>query len=246
MCSRSTVSVRSPPSPRPAVQKRVSVDPSRSLLVALPVRPGLLPGVLPGDLPVLSRDRRDAMWKSGLLLLLAGHLVSCELQPDPGITPPPGRPPPPGRQPRERLDFGSVPAGVYETLAHYEPGPIGILFSLVHAFLCVVQPNPFPQDLIVKLVKEKFGAPQTEYQKVLYYELGFLLCAAVGVVYLVLLPLAGLLLCICRCCDNCGGEMHQRQRKNADCQRGLLGTLLFTTSLVISEDPLTTHPHGET
>uniref|UniRef100_A0A8C5BA99 Prominin 1a n=1 Tax=Gadus morhua TaxID=8049 RepID=A0A8C5BA99_GADMO len=145
-----------------------------------------------------------------------------------------------------RLDFGSVPAGVYETLAHYEPGPIGILFSLVHAFLCVVQPNPFPQDLIVKLVKEKFGAPQTEYQKVLYYELGFLLCAAVGVVYLVLLPLAGLLLCICRCCDNCGGEMHQRQRKNADCQRGLLGTLLFTTSLVISIGVLCAYTANQT
>uniref|UniRef100_A0A8C4FEU8 Prominin 1a n=1 Tax=Dicentrarchus labrax TaxID=13489 RepID=A0A8C4FEU8_DICLA len=141
--------------------------------------------------------------------------------------------PPPGK-----LDFGYVPAGVYETLAHYEPGPIGILFHMVHGFLHVVQPNAFPQDLIVKLAKDKFGAIQTEYQKVtlcaIYYEIGFLVCAAVGLLFAILMPIVGLFFCMCRCCDNCGGEMHQRQRKNADCRRGLLGTLLFSTSLVIT------------
>uniref|UniRef100_A0A8C6KG40 Prominin 1a n=1 Tax=Nothobranchius furzeri TaxID=105023 RepID=A0A8C6KG40_NOTFU len=141
----------------------------------------------------------------------------------------PRRLPPPGK-----LDFGYVPAGVYETLAHYEPGPIGILFHLVHAFLHAVQPNAFPHDLMVKLAKDKFGAIQTEYQKAIYYEIGFLVCAAVGLMFIVLVPIVGLFFCMCRCCDNCGGEMHQRQRKNADCRRGLLGTLLFSTSLVIT------------
>ncbi|XP_068448938.1 prominin-1-A isoform X7 [Clinocottus analis] len=165
------------------------------------------------------------MWKSGVLPLLWVFLASGELQPDPG----PRRLAPPGK-----LDFGYVPAGVYETLAHYEPGPIGILFHMVHAFLYVVQPNAFPQDLIVKLAKDKFGAIQTEYQKAIYYEIGFLVCAAVGLLFAVLVPMIGLFFCMCRCCDNCGGEMHQRQRKNADCRRGLLGTLLFSTSLVIT------------
>ncbi|XP_043982448.1 prominin-1-A isoform X6 [Gambusia affinis] len=174
------------------------------------------------------------MWKSGTLLLLSVLWASGELQQETE----PRRLPPPGK-----LDFGYVPAGVYETLAHYEPGPIGILFHLVHAFLHVVQPNAFPHDLIVKLAKEKFGAIQTEYQKpenivltlqAIYYEIGFLICAAVGLLFAILMPIVGLFFCMCRCCDNCGGEMHQRQRKNADCQRGLLGTLLFSTSLVIT------------
>lgn len=43
------------------------------------------------------------------------------------------------------LDFGFVPSVVYETHAYYEPGPIGVLFHMVHAFLYVVQPNPFPK-----------------------------------------------------------------------------------------------------
>ncbi|XP_030001155.1 prominin-1-A isoform X3 [Sphaeramia orbicularis] len=175
------------------------------------------------------------MWRTGFgVLLLLWGLASGELQPDTESR----RLPPPGK-----LDFGYVPAGVYETLAHYEPGPIGILFHMVHAFLYVVQPNPFPQDLIVNLAKDKFGAIQTEYQKpenivltlqAIYYEIGFLVCAVLGLLFAVLMPIIGLFFCMCRCCDNCGGEMHQRQRKNADCRRGLLGTLLFSTSLVIT------------
>uniref|UniRef100_A0AAQ5XXS4 Prominin 1 b n=1 Tax=Amphiprion ocellaris TaxID=80972 RepID=A0AAQ5XXS4_AMPOC len=174
------------------------------------------------------------MWITGTLMLLQALSASGELQQETE----PRRLPPPGK-----LDFGYVPAGVYETLAHYEPGPIGILFHMVHAFLYAVQPNAFPQDLIVKLAKDKFGAIQTEYQKpenivltlqAIYYEIGFLVCAAVGLLFAILLPIVGLFFCMCRCCDNCGGEMHQRQRKNADCRRGLLGTLLFSTSLVIT------------
>ncbi|CAN9514597.1 unnamed protein product [Ophioblennius macclurei] len=167
------------------------------------------------------------MWRSGLVLsvLVSVLTASAELQQENG----PRRLPPPGK-----LDFGYVPAGVYETLAHYEPGPIGILFHMVHAFLCAVQPNAFPHDLIVRLAKDKFGAIHTEYQKAIYYEIGFLVCAVVGLLFAVLMPVVGLFFCMCRCCDNCGGEMHQRQRKNADCRRGLLGTLLFSTSLVMT------------
>ncbi|KAL2077631.1 hypothetical protein ACEWY4_027135 [Coilia grayii] len=88
--------------------------------------------------------------------------------------------------------------------------------------------------LVIRVAKDKFGAIQSEYQKVIYYELGFLVCVLLGAVFLVLMPLVGALFCLCRCCDNCGGEMHQRQRKNADCQRGLLATLLFSTCIVIT------------
>ncbi|XP_031413746.1 prominin-1-A [Clupea harengus] len=174
-------------------------------------------------------------WKAGLLLLCWG-LTSAELDVQAMELEPPS-------SPARTLDFGYVPAGVYETVAHYEPGPIGILFHMVQAFLYVVQPNPFPEDLVIKVAKDKFGAIQSEYQKpenivltlqVIYYEMGFVVCVLLGVLFLVLMPLVGLLFCLCRCCDNCGGEMHQRQRKNADCQRGLLATLLFSTCIVIT------------
>ncbi|XP_025034183.1 prominin-1 isoform X1 [Pelodiscus sinensis] len=141
------------------------------------------------------------------------------------------------------LDFGFVPAKAYDTYAYHEPGPIGILFRLVHAFLYLVQPNSFPQDLIKKLAQQQFGSVQGDYQKpenvvltlqAIYYEIGFIVAAALGLLFVLLLPLVGLCFCMCRCCDNCGGEMHQRQKKNADCRRGCFATFLFVTSLIIS------------
>uniref|UniRef100_A0A672MHP1 Prominin-1-A-like n=1 Tax=Sinocyclocheilus grahami TaxID=75366 RepID=A0A672MHP1_SINGR len=172
------------------------------------------------------------LWKTGLIFLCWG-LTSGELQDRQS-----------GATPAQRtLDFGFVPSGVYDTVAYYEPGAIGILFNMMHAFLYVVQPNPFPEDLVIRVAKDKFGAIQSEYQKpenivltlqVIYYEIGFVVCTALGLLFTVLLPLVGLLFCLCRCCDNCGGEMHQRQRKNADCLRGLLTTLLLTTTFIIT------------
>uniref|UniRef100_A0A8C2FZB3 Prominin 1a n=1 Tax=Cyprinus carpio TaxID=7962 RepID=A0A8C2FZB3_CYPCA len=174
------------------------------------------------------------LWKTGLIFLCWG-LTSGELQDSQSGTP--------ATPARRTLDFGYVPSGVYDTVAYYEPGAIGILFNMMHAFLYVVQPNPFPEDLVIRVAKDKFGAIQSEYQKpenivltlqVIYYEIGFVVCTALGLLFTVLLPLVGLLFCLCRCCDNCGGEMHQRQRKNTDCLRGLLTTLLLTTTFIIT------------
>ncbi|XP_042611310.1 prominin-1-A [Cyprinus carpio] len=174
------------------------------------------------------------LWKTGLIFLCWG-LTSGELQDRQSGTP--------AAPARTTLDFGLVPSGVYDTVAYYEPGAIGILFNMMHAFLYVVQPNPFPEDLVIRVAKDKFGAIQSEYQKpenivltlqVIYYEIGFVVCTALGLLFTVLLPLVGLLFCFCRCCDNCGGEMHQRQRKNTDCLRGLLTTLLLTTTFIIT------------
>ncbi|XP_051654376.1 prominin-1 isoform X3 [Manacus candei] len=164
-----------------------------------------------------------------LLLLFCGSTIS-EVQPI--YKPPPGT-----------LDFGFVPSKTYDTGAYHEPGSIGILFKIVHAFLYLVQPNSFPQDLIRKVAQQQLGKTQGDYQKpenvvltlqAIYYEIGFIVSAALGLLFILLLPLVGLCFCMCRCCDNCGGEMHQRQKKNADCQRSCFATFLFVASLIIS------------
>ncbi|KAK6493573.1 prominin-1-A-like isoform X4 [Huso huso] len=162
------------------------------------------------------------MGKAGLLLLMLWGCTVCGSQTSMQ------------RSPQGTLDFGFVPSGVYETHAYFEPGPIGILFHLVHSFLHVVQPNPFPQDLITKVAQQKLREVKQEYKKAIYYEIGFIVCASLGVLFVLFMPLVGLCFCMCRCCDNCGGEMHQRQKKNADCRRGCFITLLFVTSLIIS------------
>ncbi|KAK6324361.1 hypothetical protein J4Q44_G00037030 [Coregonus suidteri] len=74
------------------------------------------------------------------------------------------------------------------------------------------------RDLIIKVIQQNMGGIKLEdYRKpenvvlmlqTIYYEAGFLVL-------------------------NCGGEMHQRQRKNADCQRGFFTTALIATSIFI-------------
>uniref|UniRef100_A0AAQ6ANC4 Prominin 1 b n=1 Tax=Amphiprion ocellaris TaxID=80972 RepID=A0AAQ6ANC4_AMPOC len=120
--------------------------------------------------------------------------------------------------PVEPLDFGFVPAAVYDTHAYYEPGSIGILFHMVHAFLYVVQPNSFPKGEIITWI---------------HYEAGFIVCATLGIAFVVLVPIIATCFCVCRCCENCGGEMHQRQRKNADCHRGFFTASLIAISVFI-------------
>lgn len=97
------------------------------------------------------------LWRRWLVLLLCWGATSGEQQQQPGgrdRAPEEVRPgshrqrsPPPV----EPLDFGFVPAAVYDTHAYYEPGAIGILFHMVHAFLYVIQPNPFPKGEITTL-----------------------------------------------------------------------------------------------
>ncbi|NXI68173.1 PRM1A protein, partial [Anseranas semipalmata] len=137
-----------------------------------------------------------------------------------------------------------VPAKTYDTGAYHEPGPIGILFKIVHAFLYLVQPNPFPQDKHIVYQVKSFpiicckSLPDENVVltlQAIYYEIGFIVSAALGLLFILLLPLVGLCFCMCRCCDNCGGEMHQRQKKNADCQRSCFATFLFVASLIIRQ-----------
>ncbi|XP_059198729.1 prominin 1 b isoform X3 [Centropristis striata] len=187
------------------------------------------------------------LWTRWLVLLLCWGATSGEQQADdrdgsPAVSRADSRrqrsPPP-----VEPLDFGFVPAAVYDTHAYYEPGAIGILFHMVHAFLYVVQPNPFPKDLIVKVIQQNMGGIKIEEWRKpenvvlllqgIYYEAGFLICGTIGIVFVVLTPIIGMCFCVCRCCENCGGEMHQRQRKNADCQRGFYTASLVATSIFI-------------
>ncbi|XP_004455296.1 prominin-1 isoform X3 [Dasypus novemcinctus] len=120
-----------------------------------------------------------------------------------------------------------LPSVNYETKGVSKAGPIGGLFRMVQGFLHVVQPHEFPEDILRKIIQKKFD-PSTDYKEVVYYELGLLICAVLGLLFVILMPLVGCCFCLCRCCNNCGGEMHQRQKKN-----GLFLKKCFTVSLLV-------------
>ncbi|XP_067242479.1 prominin-2 isoform X2 [Chanodichthys erythropterus] len=107
---------------------------------------------------------------------------------------------------------------------------------IVHSFLDSVQPNPFPKDLLVKMIKSG-GTTQMQdtIKEVLRYEIGFLVCVAIGILYIVLMPLIGLFFACCRCCGNCGGRMHQKQTTNIHCKRrSFYGFTLLITVLILA------------
>uniref|UniRef100_A0A8C2BFB1 Prominin 1 b n=1 Tax=Cyprinus carpio TaxID=7962 RepID=A0A8C2BFB1_CYPCA len=171
----------------------------------------------------------DMWWKVGLVLVMCSGLTSSEAREEHRDLSPRSMM---LRVPVETLDFGFVPSVVYETHAYYEPGPIGVLFHTVHAFLYVVQPNPFPKGEM----HTGFENPENVVLllQAIYYELGFIVLTALGVIFVLFVPIVGLCFCVCRCCENCGGEMHQRQKKNGDCLRGFYMATLITTSVFLA------------
>ncbi|KAI4891600.1 hypothetical protein NFI96_020984 [Prochilodus magdalenae] len=88
-------------------------------------------------------------------------------------------------------------------------------------------------DLIIKIVHQGSSTSDT-IKEVLRYEIGFLVCVAIGILYIVLMPLIGFCFACCRCCGNCGGRMYQKQTRSINCKRRgfFCGTLLITMCIL--------------
>ncbi|KAI5108009.1 prominin-2 isoform X1, partial [Silurus meridionalis] len=69
--------------------------------------------------------------------------------------------------------------------------------------------------------------------KVLRYEAGFLVCVAIGILYIILMPLIGMCFACCRCCGNCGGHMYQKQTNNINCRRQSIYWVTFLITILI-------------
>ncbi|XP_048166579.1 prominin-1-A-like isoform X2 [Corvus hawaiiensis] len=122
----------------------------------------------------------------------------------------------------------------------YGPGPEAPgsstpgLVTMAHSFLRLVQPNPLPVGLF------NFGQSQTKFNQeeiheLLLYELGFLVCAAIGVLFIILVPLVGCCFCCCRCCGNCGGRMYQKQGRRMGCRRrALWASVLLVSAFLLA------------
>ncbi|XP_049742415.1 prominin-1 isoform X1 [Elephas maximus indicus] len=159
-----------------------------------------------------------------LLLGLGGKTISA------GKTVPAG--PPSSAQTPDGLHF-DLPAVNYETSGSPSTGSIGVLFRMVHNFLHVVQPHDFPEDTVRKIIQKKFD-PLEDYEEVVHYEIGLIVCAVLGLLFVILMPLVGCCFCMCRCCNHCGGEMHQRQKKNGPYLKKCFAISLLVICILIS------------
>lgn len=105
---------------------------------------------------------------------------------------------------------------------------------LPHAFLSLVVPQAFPQDIMREIIKNKFGFKSTNINQVVYYELGILICAILGLIFIILMPVVGFCFCMCRFCNKCGGKMHQREKERGPYLRRNYAISLFVLSIIIS------------
>ncbi|KFO25783.1 Prominin-1 [Fukomys damarensis] len=126
-----------------------------------------------------------------------------------------------------------LPPMTYETPDSYTAGPIAVLFQMVRSFVHVVQPYNFPEDIVRKIIQKKFE-PSADYDKVASYEVGIIICAVLGLLFVILMPVVGYFFCLCRCCNKCGGEMHQRQKHSGPFRRKYFALSLLAISVIIS------------
>lgn len=67
----------------------------------------------------------------------------------------------------------------------------------------------------------------SSFQVVLYF-IGFAVCIAIGILFIIVMPIVGCCLCCCRtCCNNCGGKQHKHDPKNARYKRRCYTTFLI-------------------
>ncbi|XP_010599673.1 prominin-2 [Loxodonta africana] len=110
-------------------------------------------------------------------------------------------------------------------------GPLDPLYGTVRRFLSMVQLNPFPAELVKALLNEPASVKVNE---VVRYEAGYVVCAAIAALYLLVVPTAGLCFCCCRCrCRRrCGGRV-KMEHKAVAWERGTLMACLLLTTLVL-------------
>lgn len=64
--------------------------------------------------------------------------------------------------------------------------------------------------------------------------MGIIICSFLGLLFILLMPLVGCFVCICRCCNKCGGKMHQREKEDMLFRRKCLGATLLVICILIS------------
>ncbi|XP_041089272.1 prominin-2-like [Polyodon spathula] len=109
-----------------------------------------------------------------------------------------------------------------------DAGSLALLYRFVKSFLGCVQPNPFPEEPLRKLLANE-GVDLT---KVARYEAGYIVCALLGLLFLFLVPLVGAVFACCRCCGRCGGRA-SKDSQTLRCQRNAMITFLTMTTIFI-------------
>ncbi|KAM4883433.1 prominin-2 [Sylvia borin] len=127
------------------------------------------------------------------------------------------------------LRFTDRHAEIRVPALHRVPSPLDPLYGLVRSCLDLIQQNPLPTELLRTALNDP-GSVRTS--QVVHYELGYVVCAAVALLFTVAVPVAGMCFCYCRSRRRCGGRL-RAHRRSLGCRRRCLLACLSFTSLII-------------
>ncbi|XP_068931700.1 prominin-2 isoform X2 [Petaurus breviceps papuanus] len=129
----------------------------------------------------------------------------------------------------ERLHFTRLGKGRWLDPQARLPGSLDPLYRMVRGFLDMVQLNPFPEGLVRAALNEPSSVRTSD---VVRYEAGYVVCAVIAVLFLLIVPIVGLCFCCCRCRRRCGGRV-KVEHKSMACERGSLMTFLLLITLLL-------------
>ncbi|NXH23757.1 PROM2 protein, partial [Myiagra hebetior] len=127
------------------------------------------------------------------------------------------------------LRFTDRHAEIRVPALHRVPSSLDPLYGLVRRCLDLIQQNPLPTELLRTALNDP-GSVRTS--QVVQYELGYVVCAAVALLFTVAVPVAGMCFCYCRSRRRCGGRL-RAHRRSLRCRRRCLLACLSFTSLII-------------
>ncbi|XP_077992045.1 prominin-1-A-like [Glandiceps talaboti] len=129
--------------------------------------------------------------------------------------------------PNGHISFADLPEKEdYVTDTTFKKDTLQQFIEIARSFINVIQRKLVPYKLIRELFKGEVEIAD-KYRQIIDYEIGFLVCAAIGILFIVFMPIVGLCFCCCRLCGRCGGEMMQERDKFSDCKRTAFGITLF-------------------
>ncbi|NXF13507.1 PROM2 protein, partial [Smithornis capensis] len=127
------------------------------------------------------------------------------------------------------LRFTDRHAEIRVPALHRVPSSLDPLYGLVRRCLDLIQQNPLPTELLRAALNDPRSVRTSQ---VVQYELGYVVCAAVALLFTVAVPVAGMCFCYCRSRRRCGGRL-RAHRRSLGCRRHCLLSCLSFTSLVI-------------
>ncbi|XP_078667815.1 prominin-1-A-like isoform X2 [Branchiostoma floridae x Branchiostoma belcheri] len=130
-------------------------------------------------------------------------------------------------------DFGDLPTDLpYDTKDPHSAGGLQGYYNLMSSFVRTIQPKD-AYEIINKVLggEDILNFILTSWQQLAVDYIGWVICGALGVVFLLLLPLVGCIFCCCRCCGNCGGKMQQKEEDRTGCWRAFHSVCLFVVTV---------------